>query len=123
VVLDTATENLIWRSRAFDTSQFTRAGIRVETQEGSDPVICSLWWQFARDDRFMPGPSSELPPLVGDDSRLEPILSPITFSEIYGLRARAVCRLFLSPDFGRPDAPPPEASAVLSDVKVLLRRE
>jgi hypothetical protein len=61
VVLDSSTEHTRWQSEPFDTSQFTRVGIRVATGEGSDPVICSLWWQFARDDAFLPGPPSAAP--------------------------------------------------------------
>ena len=99
-------------------------GIRTETREGSDPVICSLWWQFTDDDTFLPGPPGASPRLIGDDSRLEPQVPPIGFSPIYGLRARAVCQLFLQPDFGTSDPPQPQlASAVVSDVKVLLRLE
>ena len=124
VVLDSATEYSTWQSQPFDTSQYNRVGIRVATQEDSDPVVCSLWWQFTRDDAFLPGPPSAAQRLVGDDSRLEPVvLAPIGFSEIYGLRARAVCQLILSPDFGRLDPPPSPTSAVVSDVKVLLRLE
>jgi hypothetical protein len=68
-------------------------------------------------------PPQRGPRLIGDDSRLEPVLTPIAFSEIFGLRARAVCELFLSPDLGRVDPPPSPTSAVISDVKVLLRLE
>ena len=124
IVLDSDTEHTTWQSQPFDTSQYTRVGIRVTTQEGSDAVVCSLWWQFTRDDAFLPGPPSAAQPLIGDDSRLNPVgLAPIGFSEIFGLRARAVCQLFLSPDFGRLDPPPQPASAIVSDVKVLLRLE
>jgi hypothetical protein len=123
IVLDSATEHTTWQSQPFDTSQYTRAGIRFATQEGSDSVVCSLWWQFTRDDEFLPGPPSAAQRLIGDDSRLEPVsLAPIGFSEIFGLRARAVCQLFPLPDFGQTE-PPPSASAVISDVKVLLRLE
>jgi hypothetical protein len=124
VVLDAATEQATWQSRPFDTAQFNRVGIRVVTQEDSDPVLCSLWWQFTPDDEFLPGPPSAAQRFIGDDSRLEPIsVAPIGFSEIFGLRARAVCQLYPYPDFGRTDPPPPPASAVVTDVKVLLRRE
>jgi len=123
IVLDSTTEHTTWQSQPFDTSQFTRVGIRVATQEDSDPVVCSLWWQFTDDDTFLPGPPSAAQRLIGDDSRLDPVvLAPIGFSQIFGLRARAVCQLVLLPDFGRPEPPPP-ASAVVSDVKVLLRLE
>jgi hypothetical protein len=124
VVLDSASENTTWQSQPFNTAQFTRVGIRVTTQEDSDAVICSLWWQFTPDDEFLPGPPSAAQQFIGDDSRLEPLaLAPIGFSEIFGLRARAVCQLFPFPDFGRTDPPPPPTSAVVTDVKVLLRRE
>ena len=124
IVLDSATEHTTWQSQPFDTSQYTRVGIRVATEDDSDPVVCSLWWQFTRDDAFLPGPPSAAQRFIGDDSRLNPVvLAPIGFSEIFGLRARAVCQLFPSPDFGRLDPPPPPASAIVSDVKVLLRLE
>jgi hypothetical protein len=123
IVLDSASEHTTWQSQPFDTSQYTRVGVRVATQEDSDPVVCSLWWQFTEDDTFLPGPPSAAPRLIGDDRRLELVgLAPINFSAVFGLRARAVCQLFLLPDFGGPEPPPP-ASAVVSDVKVLLRLE
>jgi len=71
IVLDSATEHTIWQSQPFDTSQYTRVGIRVATQEDSDPVVCSLWWQFTRDDAFLPGPPSAAQRLVGGRLRRE----------------------------------------------------
>ena len=125
IELDSATETTTWQSQPFNTAQYTRVGIRVTTQEDSDFVLCSLWWQFTPDDEFLPGPPSAAQQFIGDDWRLEPlILAPIGFSEIFGLRARAVCQLYGLADFGRTDPTPPQpASAVLTDVKVLLRRE
>lgn len=123
IVLDSAAGDTTWMSRPFDTSQFTRAGIRLVTTEESDAVVCSLWWQFAPDDTFLPGPPSAGPTLIGDDVRPQPTgLAPIGFSSIFGLRARAVCRLLVLLDFGGTEPPPPP-TAVISDVKVLLRLE
>ncbi len=123
IVLDSATERTTWQSQPFDTSQYTRVGVRVSTREGSDPVLCSLWWQFTDDDTFLPGPPIATPTFLGDDRSLELFVPPIGFSPIYGLRARAVCQLPVLADFGRTDPEPPPASAIVSDVKVLLRLE
>jgi hypothetical protein len=121
VELESSADDPTWQSRPFDTAQFTRAGLRVATESGSDPVTCSLWWQFTAEDEFLPAPA-ERPTAIGDDSRLDPVVSgPVVFSSIFGLRARAVCRVVF-PDFGQVPPPPPSA-AVLTDVKVLLRRE
>jgi len=122
IVLDAASGRASWRSEPFDTAQYNRVGIRVATREGNAPLTCSLAWQFARDDVFLPGPPSVAPRWVGDDRRLEPVLPPIAFSEIFGLRAQAVCQLVPVPDPGGSDPPPPP-SATLTDVKVLLRLE
>lgn len=122
IMLDAAADRTAWRSEPFDTAQFNRVGIRFTTQEGSDPVICSLWWQFARDEEFLPGPPSTVQGFIGDDSRLVPQIRPIGFGEVFGLRARAVCQLLSLADFGG-EPPPPPPAAVVSDVKVLLRLE
>ena len=122
IALDSTTAQTTWESRPFDTAQYNRVGIRVSTREGSDPVVCSLWWQFTPDEEFLPGPPVAAPTPIGDDRVLNSILAPIGFGQVFGLRARAVCQLIPNPDFGRPDPPPP-TSAVVSDVKVLLRLE
>jgi len=122
IVLDAASGRTSWRSEPFDTAAFNRVGIRVTAREGNAPLTCSLWWQFARDDAFLPGPPTVAPRWIGDDRRLVPVLNPIAFSDMFGLRARAVCELVPVPDPGGSDPPPPP-SATLTDLKVLLRLE
>lgn len=120
-----------WQSVPFDTSQFTRAGVRltaVTTQTGVG-IGCTLAWQFSPDDAFQEGLPGSYSRVIygdlGDDRTVLPLLLyPSGISEIQGTRARVVCRI-VSIGFGQPGDPPSEPpvyEGTLSDVKVLLRR-
>ena len=137
-----------WVSESFDTSRFTRIGLKAGASDDSDLIVCRTEWSFGQRDGFTPGqPSVQLgtssirlvfPPLgmrdgrdgvPDDDSRLVLLQPPgpaVGLSEVAGQRARIRCRPAVGGDFGRiidprdPEVPPP--AGTLTDVKVLLRR-
>jgi hypothetical protein len=104
----------VWRSEVFDTSQFTRIGLRAYG-EAQGLITCSVAWRFTDGDEFresIPWVWIGNPFYQGPDPQ-------VRFSEVRGLAARVICELdrsSLDPGSSLP------ASGTLTDVKVMLRR-
>ena len=108
-----------WESPSFDTSQFNQLILKVDSQASSGIVSCTTEWSFGGDDSFVPG--STFPVFVGDDAQAQRFALGLTPQTVVGLRGRIRCSL-VGPDFGGGGTPDP-ANGVISDVKVLLRRD
>jgi hypothetical protein len=121
VYLESDTEDDLWESREFDTSQFTVIGLHVSGEiDGS--VGCHLTWRFTADDGFRGASPSTW---IGTRAVTGRVASDPEFGAVRGLRAKVVCAptIFVFGDFGHDPPPEPEpSSGTVSDVKVLLRR-
>jgi hypothetical protein len=127
VVLDVVSGEDTWRSAPFDTSKYTRVGIRATSMSSDGRICCAVGWQFTARDEFLesePTTCSSFYSVLGDDPMPRPQYArgyrgPY-MAEVAGLRAQVVCRIQPTLD---PTVPgePPQASGALTDVKVLLR--
>ena len=94
----------VWRSEWFDTGPFTHWVLRRITPATGSAIKCNMEWSFSEDDDDDSFTSSEYPQKIS--------LNTFTISgQVIGIRGHVKCRAVTPSEF------------VLSDVKVLLRRQ
>ncbi len=140
VELEAGTDQDVWQSTAFDTSQFNVVVLHAVADVSDGCLSCRVAWQFGHDDPFQGAapiiylvapPSPPDPPDPGDPERPDGIPDlyrggiPDEIGSVRGMQARVVCEASIwTPcvNIGIDPQIPTNPAGTLTDVKVLLRR-